>query len=133
MTHLNKKILKNQQGFTLIEIIAVLVILGILAAVAVPKFVSLTAEAEEKGAQALFASLNSAASMNFAKGALDIAGHTPITTMQTLIDALGSGTPSGWTAATSTLTSDSNSSYVITITTGEVKGQTRAELQLTTP
>ena len=43
-----KKILKNEKGFTLIEIIAVLIILGILAAVAVPKFLSLTEEAEQK-------------------------------------------------------------------------------------
>jgi MSHA pilin protein MshA len=43
-----KKILKNEKGFTLIEIIAVLIILGILAAVAVPKFLSLTDEAEQK-------------------------------------------------------------------------------------
>ena len=43
-----KKILKNEKGFTLIEIIAVLIILGILAAVAVPKFLSLTDQAEQK-------------------------------------------------------------------------------------
>jgi len=45
---MEKKILKNEKGFTLIEIIAVLIILGILAAVAVPKFLSLTADAEQK-------------------------------------------------------------------------------------
>jgi MSHA pilin protein MshA len=35
--------MNNQKGFTLVEIIAVLIILGILAAVAVPKFINLNA------------------------------------------------------------------------------------------
>ena len=42
-----KKYLKNQEGFTLIEIIAVIVILGIMAAVAVPKFFSMQDQAAE--------------------------------------------------------------------------------------
>lgn len=37
--------IRNQKGFTLIEIIAVLVILGILAAVAIPRFMDLQADA----------------------------------------------------------------------------------------
>jgi len=43
-----KNILKNEKGFTLIEIIAVLVIMGILAAVAIPKFFDLQTKAREK-------------------------------------------------------------------------------------
>ena len=41
-----KKIFKNEKGFTLIEIIAVIIIMGILAAVAVPKFFSMQEDAK---------------------------------------------------------------------------------------
>jgi len=41
---------RNQKGFTLIEIIAVLVILGVLSAVAAPKFIGLKTEAGNRAA-----------------------------------------------------------------------------------
>lgn len=40
------KVLRNEKGFTLIEIIAVIIIMGILAAVAVPKFFSMQEDAK---------------------------------------------------------------------------------------
>ena len=45
----------NQRGFTLVEIIAVLIILGILSAVAVPRYMSLTVDAKNAAAQAAVA------------------------------------------------------------------------------
>lgn len=43
-----QKWLQDEAGFTLVEIIAVLVILGILAAVAIPKYFDLQSEARTK-------------------------------------------------------------------------------------
>jgi MSHA pilin protein MshA len=65
-----KKILKNEKGFTLIEIIAVLIILGILAAVAVPKFLSLTEEAEQKALQGAVSAGQSTVSLLYGQLAL---------------------------------------------------------------
>ena len=64
---------EKQRGFTLIEIISVLVILGVLAAVAVPKFISLQTDAKAKAAEGAVAAGQSACSMLYAKSLLDSA------------------------------------------------------------
>ncbi len=61
---------RNQKGFTLIEIIAVLVILGILAAVAIPRFMDLTTVASEKAAMQGVAEGKSRMSNQFARNLL---------------------------------------------------------------
>jgi prepilin-type N-terminal cleavage/methylation domain-containing protein len=60
----------NQKGFTLIEIIAVLVILGILAAVAIPRFMDLTDVASNKAAMQAVAEGKSRLSNQFARNLL---------------------------------------------------------------
>ncbi|NOT86211.1 MAG: type II secretion system protein [Methylococcaceae bacterium] len=69
---------QKQQGFTLIELVMVIVILGILAAVALPKFASMQSEARISSLNGALGAIKSATAIVHAKALLegDVAAAT---------------------------------------------------------
>lgn len=105
---------QQQSGFTLVELVMVIVILGILAVTAIPTFINLSGDAQQAATNGVAGGLASGSAINYASRKANAANGVAVANCTGVASTLQGGLPAGYVITAGAIAVDATATCTVT-------------------